>query len=557
MEVNNNQKTKLYIPVLIFAIAVCIYTAISCFISTPVHIGPDEQLYISLARSFHYDGNFVSGGIAKNYGSILYSMIISVAYYFYSPVYIFKIMRLINVVIMTSAVFPTMGIINTMGIKDKKKCLAVLILSVLIPDVAGSMYMMQEVLLYPVFMWTVYCVLKNIAGNHSDRFMVAIPVMLAVCYFTKTSAIGFASGYFLYLLITGVLCNKTKDIKKRYAVKLISEGAVYAALLLLEKVYISYVNAGLTAENHYMDQIKWLFPIDWTLILQIIVGIIFYIAFTGICMGGGMLLTVCKDIKKDKFGRLLFIMLGVSIIEIVITILCTENRGQILPNKFCFRYLFCMAVPFICCFVKYADNRSDNESISVDRKYLCVWVFEGIVALVYFVLIGTNLHEGITDAFLVMIIGLITNNVLACFGIIAAIIFIIGTVAFYHIANKKNWGFGACYLRIALIYCTGFLMLNAVLLPYYSNQVAEGRQIEADAVILQQEAQGLDAQVYICRGGEGYYPMIGSYLSRDVIMIDSPEDAPVLAEGKTIIVIPREMQMTADYNGSIVNWIIR
>ena len=51
----------------------------------PVHIDVDEELYIAMAKSFHYTKTFQHSGSTLNYSCILYSMVLSLAYYFYSP----------------------------------------------------------------------------------------------------------------------------------------------------------------------------------------------------------------------------------------------------------------------------------------------------------------------------------------------------------------------------------------------------------------------------------------------------------------------------------------
>ena len=45
----------------------------------PVHLTVDEELYISMARSFHYQGHFSQGGILLDYTCVLYSMLLSLA----------------------------------------------------------------------------------------------------------------------------------------------------------------------------------------------------------------------------------------------------------------------------------------------------------------------------------------------------------------------------------------------------------------------------------------------------------------------------------------------
>lgn len=69
----------------IYFFAVIVYGSLVSFFSIPVHLGVDEELYISMARSFHYEGVFAKGGEVLDYTCVLYSMLLSVAYFFTAP----------------------------------------------------------------------------------------------------------------------------------------------------------------------------------------------------------------------------------------------------------------------------------------------------------------------------------------------------------------------------------------------------------------------------------------------------------------------------------------
>ena len=91
---NTEGRSSLLKVVLIYIAFVIIgFIYVSRF-TIPVHIRTDEELYLSMARSFHAGQGFMQYGQSLNYSSVLYSVIISVAYYFYSPEYILLIIIL-------------------------------------------------------------------------------------------------------------------------------------------------------------------------------------------------------------------------------------------------------------------------------------------------------------------------------------------------------------------------------------------------------------------------------------------------------------------------------
>ena len=66
----------------IYLISVLIYGIFVSFITSTVHIGCDEELYLELAKSFHYSGSFRFDGAPATYNSVLYSVLLTFTYFF-------------------------------------------------------------------------------------------------------------------------------------------------------------------------------------------------------------------------------------------------------------------------------------------------------------------------------------------------------------------------------------------------------------------------------------------------------------------------------------------
>lgn len=101
--VENHSKLTIFI---IFLIGVLIYVAIASTFTVPVYKGVDEELYVNMARTFFFDGNFAKYYQTLNYNCVIYSMVLSIAYFFYSAKTIVFTMRFIGVILMISSVFP-------------------------------------------------------------------------------------------------------------------------------------------------------------------------------------------------------------------------------------------------------------------------------------------------------------------------------------------------------------------------------------------------------------------------------------------------------------------
>lgn len=153
-----------------FLTVVMVYGVAVFFFTSIVHGGGagDEGLYLELAKSFHYKGKFECQNQLKNYSCILYSMLISVAYYFYSPRWILFIMRMIGVVAMSSSIFPLYFLAKDVY-GEEKKAVKVGAFMMLMPYMLDTAYIMQEVLSYPLFLWAVYLLYRAFGAKDDIR----------------------------------------------------------------------------------------------------------------------------------------------------------------------------------------------------------------------------------------------------------------------------------------------------------------------------------------------------------------------------------------------------
>ena len=66
-----------------FLLGLAAYGTIIAFFTSTVYVTADEELYVALAKSFHYTGSFEVNGKMANYNCVLYSISIHrKAFYF-------------------------------------------------------------------------------------------------------------------------------------------------------------------------------------------------------------------------------------------------------------------------------------------------------------------------------------------------------------------------------------------------------------------------------------------------------------------------------------------
>lgn len=465
--------------ILLYIVFICLYGVIVSFFTSTVHIDVDEELYLEMARSFHYEGRFALGGEIVNYSCILYSMLISIAYFFYSPENILQFMRLIGVVTMTSAVFP-IWLIAKKIVNDENAALKITILSMLLPFMFDSAYIMQEVLAYPLFLWTLWFLLCAVEkGNYLSYLLSAL--FGALCFFTKTYlffipvVFNIVEGFEIIKAGQAALHTKSEiGVKKRLKNVMmydITYLAVFAALY-----FVSYmINDFSKGNNHYSSQFSHLFPISINTVICGICCCVFYMAFfivnTGILPFAGLAWKRKNESGYERrFWHFIFLSVIFLVFEIVVMIVLTEEGNVFFPHKYLFRYFQIFTVPLLLAFI----SSIKVKEIWKDKKLLLLLSTACIITVLFWVVMYKRTSHGIIDGhFFVLLENM--NRVMPYAGAVATAglsLLILGVIR----KNMRFWKLPA----VGVVMC--FWLLNCVQLPYYSNVIAGGAGIENDAV---------------------------------------------------------------------------
>lgn len=465
--------------ILLYVIFVCLYSVIVSFFTSTVHIDVDEELYLEMARSFHYEGRFALGGEMLNYSCILYSMLISLAYFLYSPENILLFMRLIGVASMTSAIFP-IWLIAKKILNDDNSALKVTIFSMLLPFMFDSAYIMQEVLAYPLFLWTLWFLLCAVEkGTYLSHFLSAL--FGALCFFTKT--------YLFFIPIVFNLVESFEIIKAGQAAvhakpevrlkKRLKGIIVYDITYLIVFValyFISYmINDFSKGNNHYSSQFSHLFPIGINTVICGVCCCIFYMAF--FIVNTGILPFAALTWKRKnesgyerRFWNFIFLSVLFLVFEIVVMIVLTEEGNVLIPHKYLFRYFQIFTVPLLLAFISFTKIKE----ILINKKQLLLLSTACIITILFWIVMYQKTSHGIIDGhFFVLLENM--NRVIPYAGAIATVGLSVLMLGFI----RKNMCF---WKPLAVVVVMCFWFLNCVQLPYYSNVIAGGAMIESDAV---------------------------------------------------------------------------
>lgn len=390
---------------LIFVIALIFYSITALKMGNIVFYPGDENRFLALAKSIHFSGNISEHYMIKNYDDVLYPFLLSLGYFFYSPEHILDIFRCIGVILMTSAVFPTYFLARKMEIGKIFKvdgAIFVTVLSMLIPEMTYTMYLMEEVLLYPLFMWMLYLVYLEFADKQKiSRINIPAMIVFFLIYTAKTFAVVFAAVYCLTVFLYGILIRDKKLILKS-----IFSGCIFLFLVVVLKGILFMMNGMQMGYSHYDAQVLAIFPFTMQVFVGLIRGLLFYsgwfILFTGIVP----FLVLCSNFKNFEKKDILWAanLLGLiilTIFEIVVIIHYSEEGTNVEISRFHYRYLFYFFIPMLMILIKYKHIGSKKIAYSIV-------MFELIVLNVFFVTVNSK-GQGICDGIMCLFFRRINN----------------------------------------------------------------------------------------------------------------------------------------------------
>ena len=459
----------------------------------------------------------------------------------YDPSTILFHFRLIGVICMLSAVFPAYLLAERL-LNSRKAVLIVVLAAVLTPSMADAAYCMQETLAYPIALWIFYLILRESEQKDCTvRYSVLIGILCVAAYFVKTYLIVLPAAYVLFELIGAYVPGRPdrKVCRRESVLGCLVCGGIFTAGVLAGRETVLWINGGVPGVNHYATQFSSLFPLNGQTFFSILSCLLFY----GICLlfywGILPVLTVLRESRKEEDGvrqfiRFLFVTGILLVLEIVVTIVVTEEGKPYLPHKFLYRYFQILEIPLLCLFMRLLVRRT----VSLYRRDLWItWGVCGYLAL-YFYFRGPSMRTAIIDAPLFLLLENASRYGNRFAGSVACLLVgIMITLVYLRLLQPE----GAESVRrrgpvLLILFLLGFLGLDVFQLPYYSNTVADGSAIEADAVTI--------ARMLNDRGITTVYYLVGD--------TDRYEQAVYACQKAQTLVRTRQERAGADLSGNIV-----
>ncbi|MFI3175918.1 MAG: hypothetical protein R3Y67_00320 [Eubacteriales bacterium] len=548
--------TKWNHVILLYVAGVIFYGLVATRITIPVHYGADEELYVALAKNFFYEGVFMKGYEALDYSCVLYSILLSGVYFFYDADSIVFLMRLLGVLLQVSSVFPVYYL-GSRILGNHKKALGICALSLIIPEMMNSMYLMQEVLCYPLLLWglvLLYLDQMEERYHRVTRYTILTILFMVLTYYTKTYAIVCVVSYCFYWFVAAIH-HRTKAIW----VKCITVVLVSAAFLMAGRILVAMPNVGLETANHYSTQIQNLFPITLETLWQIVYGLCFYGAFLLLCTGFFPVVMPLLHMEQfslhhRRFLKQLLLVTAFLLVEVVVCILCTETQPFEYPNKFIYRYLYVVAVPYWILFAHLPSGQGKEKPIELDWRSNVLAIGMVGTMLIYYVGLPEEYPIGIMDGFLFLLIENMDRYIWHGFPIFLTLGIAVVLGATYLYGRKHAISYKKSFFRGVTLYCIVFLVINCIQLPYYHNVVAEGEVLEPQFVVIAEVVNEYDT-IYYVSDSLDYKAAFYAYIQKDYQWISSAQLEVRLASSEVeevIYIVNKEAWIAGDITGNLI-----
>lgn len=396
----------------------------------------DEHLQIELAKSIFYHHNAISAvfDYIKQFSEILYPLVISPMYAFYSPENILTILRTFGLIVMSSAVFPAYKLGHAV-LHNKKQALLVSIFAILIPEMALAFSVVQEVIYYPLFLFTIYLIYKKICGEKvSSIYLGFILFLLWSC---KAVGATVLAGYILYLFCELIFIDKFKHYKTNIVQILIVVVMVFGLKALLSLV-IRYANYGSFATVSDFWTITALHRVSaalGNLISDFPNGVLYYLFFTSMIFMVFPLILPFDNLDQYEPNNqrfLLFLSLSflITITTVVVLIYMDEGGAARDVQRIHYRYLFMYFIPFLVMMIELDFSRV---------KFKLFGIIYASFIVIYFFLFQPKFTEGsIIDAKSLLLVEKFQKRIINGSNIIFLFVVLISIFLCYIIYKQNN-----------------------------------------------------------------------------------------------------------------------
>ena len=389
-----NIAKKIFITYLILVLVKLI---ISYFIPAP-SAHADYYTYTKMARSFFMFGEFSIHGVITTTYPPLYPIFLSISYLFNDMDVVYFFMKFINILLITSIIFPSYLLAKEF--LSKKDAYLVALLISFIPSVfAFSVYIMAENLFYPLFLFFVYFLYKSFMEK-SYKWDILAGLFIGFAYLTKVIGIALIPVVFFSFIFYVLRYKKDfiLQLKKKFILGIVALLTILPWILRNTKLYgFSFASllGGDLSSSEAVAALSGKYTLE-AFVTMCVFYLTFFILSSGIVFFVSNLSVIKRMFKDKKF--LIISTIFLSSLLFFILIAANHNSAIIkhftlypwLTGKFVGRYLDAvLPLVFILGFIGYNYFKKDKTLIKYSTVILSL-IFLFASQLIYVSLYPIN-----------------------------------------------------------------------------------------------------------------------------------------------------------------------
>lgn len=236
---NGDRRSRRGLPVwagllLLYGVFTALRALLAAWVSVYPEVIPDEPLYYNLARSLWTGGEVAMRGQPITYDSLLYPLFLAPLFALPDQVDLYRVIQVVNAVAINTAVFPAWALAKRIT-GDNRRAWAVALLTLLLPDLSLSRYILAENLGFPLMVLTLWLAARAFSSRKaSDAVWAAVCAFLL--YLIKPGLIALAAAGLIVLV---ALWARERDGKRLW--QALAFAGVMAALWALWQVVTRFV----------------------------------------------------------------------------------------------------------------------------------------------------------------------------------------------------------------------------------------------------------------------------------------------------------------------------
>jgi hypothetical protein len=345
-----------YLLIGAYLLSVIVRAFIASKFGAPKSVNGDEDVYISLAQSIFRNHSLFFKGSLFDFSSLLYPLYLSMGYLFYRPDAMIFMFRIMGIVSMSLAVFPSYWLAKDLT-GDSQRAFLIAVLSIIIPEMVLSFWILSEVLYYPLIILGLFLVYRSINNQTRDvKTSILLGISAFLVYYSKELGSAFVVSCILFFAI-GALFEKDKS--KAFlclASGLFAFIAMYIGSRFLHDILrgrepggIAYANVILVVKNAIHNISSF-----YDFCINILNGLAYYTFNTLVGLLFFPVIFVYGNIKNlektnGTFARFIALLYLITILQVVI-IYVMEGGVSVVPQRVHFRYLFPFTIPIFALF---------------------------------------------------------------------------------------------------------------------------------------------------------------------------------------------------------------